>query len=205
MLRNGLLPIALIGSLFLAAGCSSQRYSASLQFRSIDTSHLFTERFSHAYFSQSDDGDRTVVLIDEGLPRTSSSPNGPLQPLKTIPLIQVVRFKILWNPLHGTRIDAPSTTNCIIDWVIRENGPQPTTDTLRYQGAGFVTAYGGPDSLTIKIRNSTLAAASHSGDLQDPLGRCEMTGSFTADRNDELVASTASRMDQIAFANQPTP
>ena len=189
----------------LAVGCSGSAGGAKMQLRSVDSARSFSETFPQAFYSQSDDGDRVVVLINDGLPRETGASVGPVKPIQNVPLRQVVRFKILWNPLHGTRIDAPSTTNCVIDWVIREAGPNPGADSLRYQGAGFVITRANDSGLGITVRSATLDAAARSGNLADPIGRCILSGKFTAVHDDQVVEATTRRMDQLPLSRNTMP
>ncbi|MBV8780751.1 MAG: hypothetical protein JO353_05075 [Phycisphaerae bacterium] len=198
-----LFPLILIPTLGLMAGCGSSVGAGDLRFRSVESNRLFSEHFAKAYYSQSDDGDRTVVLINDGLPQAGPA-EGPLDPVASEPLRQVVRFRILWNPLHGTRIDAPSTTNCVIDWIVRDTSSQAAVDSLHYQGAGYVSASQTEKGLVITVRSAALDAAARTGELADPVGRCIVNGKFIAIRDDQLVAATVARMDEMPLA-EATP
>jgi len=177
--------------LFLIGGCAaSTPKPAVLSLHSAAGGRGFAQTFPNAYFSQSDDGDRQVVLINGGYAKIATHSAGPLQPVEALPLSQVMRFKILWSPLPGTHTDAPSTTNAIIDWTIRAARPGEEGDSLHYRGAGFVDVNGDSQRLTLTIRNLTLEPTSRTGSLVDPLGTCSVNGSFTAVRNDGLVQAT---------------
>ena len=182
-----LLPLLLL----FVTGCSSNPTPkpAVLSLRSFSTGHTFDQTFPRAYFSQSDDGDREIILINDGF--TAVKPTGgPLQPVATLPLQQIMHFKILWSPLPDTHTDAPSTTNAVIDWTISSARPGVSGDSLHYRGAGFVQIDGGSQRLTLTIRNATIEPTAHTGSLMDPLGTCAINGHFTALRNDGLVNAT---------------
>ena len=182
--------------LLLAGGCaSSSPKPIVLNLRSASDGRGFAQSFPHAYFSQADDGDRQVVLINDGYGKIVNPAQGPLQPVAVLPLQQVMRFKILWNPLSGTHTDAPSTTNAIIDWTIRAARPGETGDSLHYQGAGFVLVDGDSNRLTLTIRDATIQPTTHTGSLVDPLGTCAIFGTFVAYRNDGLVQSTIADLE----------
>ena len=183
---------SLIAILFLlTGGCASNSAPrpAVLSLRSAASGRNFAQTFPRAYFSQSDDGDREIILINDGFAVVKPTA-GPLQPVAALPLQQIMHFKILWNPLPDTHTDAPSTTNAVIDWTISSARPGVTGDSLHYRGAGFVQVDGDSQSLTLTIRNATLVPAAHTGSLVDPLGTCAVSGRFTALRNDGLVQAT---------------
>jgi hypothetical protein len=184
---SALLPLLVL----FVAGCSSNPTPkpAVLSLRSFSSGHTFAQSFPRAYFSQSDDGDREIVLINDGFAAVKPT-GGPLQPVATLPLQQIMHFKILWNPLPDTHTDAPSTTNAVIDWTISSARPGIAGDSLHYRGAGFVQIDGSPERLTLTIRNATIEPTAHTGSLMDPLGTCAINGRFTALRNDGLVNAT---------------
>jgi len=176
----------------VAVGCASNAppKPAVLSLQSAASGRTFAQTFPRAYFSQSDDGDREVILINDGFVAVKPTGGGPLQPVATLPLQQIMHLKILWNPLPDTRTDAPSATNAVIDWTITSVRPGETGDSLRYRGAGLVQVSGGNQRLTLTIRNATIEPTGHSGSLVDPLGVCWVNGTFTAMRNDGLVQAT---------------
>jgi hypothetical protein len=198
-------PLRLIAAVIagvLAAGCSSTPAPALLALRPVAGGRGFAQRFPRAYFSQADDGDREVVLIDDGYTAAPAPAAGPLQPVATTPLQQFMSFKILWSPLHGTRSDAPSATNALIDWTIRASRPGRADDYMHYQGAGFVLVDGDSQFLTLDIRNASLEPTQHSGGLSDPLGPCTISGRFTAARDDGLVQATLTDLRSFAIIDR---
>jgi hypothetical protein len=174
------------------SGCASNAppKPAVLSLESAASGRTFAQTFPHAYFSQADDGDREIILINDGFVAVKHTTGGPLQPVATLPLQQIMHVKILWNPLPDTRTDAPSATNAVIDWTITSARPGQTGDSLHYRGAGLVQVDGGYQRLTLTIRNATIEPTGHTGSLVDPLGTCRLNGTFTAMRNDGLVQST---------------
>jgi hypothetical protein len=191
--------------LLLAGGCASTSAPkpAILSLRSSSNGRGFAQTFPEAYFSQSDDGDREILLINDGVAQTPTHEAGPLQPVASLPLAQYMHFKILWNPLPGTHTDAPSTTNAVIDWTIRASPPGRAGDSLHYRGAGFVELDGNSHSLFLIIRNASLELTSHTGSLVDPLGTCTINGHFLAIRNDGLVNGTLADLDQKESGPDP--
>jgi hypothetical protein len=202
--------------LLLIGGCAASAPDpAIISLKSASGGRGFAQTFPHAYFSQSDDGDRQVVLIDDGRSKIVAPPTaGPIQPTAALPLQQVMQFKILWNPLPGTHTDAPSTTNAVIDWTIRAAPAGEQGDSIHYRGAGFVEVDGDSQRLTLTIRSVTLEPTSRTGSLVDPLGTCSLNGTFTAVRDDGMVQSAiadlqaqpveaAARMDPIGSAAPP--
>jgi hypothetical protein len=174
--------------LLLVGGCAgSTPRPAVLSLQSEAGGREFAQTFPHAYFSQNDDGDREIILINDGNVKPAHPTAGPIQPVAALPLQQVMHFKILWNPLSGTHTDAPSTTNAVINWTIRAARPGEAGDSLHYRGAGFVQLEGDSQRLEIVIRNASIQPTSHTGILVDPLGTSTLNGRFVAYRNDGLV------------------
>ncbi len=198
--------LLLLSALALVAltGCQSGTTPpAVVGLQSDTTGKSFTQNFPQAYFSVTPEGDRDVVLIDEGIPKNITAQHGTIQPVSTIPLRQVMHFKILWDPPHGTQADAPSTTNAIIDWTIRTTDRSGNSDTLRYQGAGFVLTDSSRSEMYLRVRSASLESGQHTGNLIDPIGKCSMSGSFTAYRNDDLVTATIADMREEPVAAIP--
>jgi hypothetical protein len=189
---NYLFPLLFLVLVLVSGGCASNAppKPAVLSLESTASGRTFAQTFPHAYFSQADDGDREIILINDGFVAAKPTSGGPLQPVAALPLQQIMHLKILWNPLPDTRTDAPSTTNAVIDWTITSARPGETGDSLHYRGAGFVQIYGGYQRLTLTIRNATIEPTGHTGALVDPLGACRLNGTFTAMRNDGLVEAT---------------
>jgi hypothetical protein len=138
------------------------------------------------------------VLIEDGLspaPEDKKS-TGPLHAASAAPISQVVCLRVLWQPLRGVKPDTPSATNAVIDWYVRSNDPASRDDQLHYRGAGFVRIDDSGPQARFVIRNARVQLTDSTGRLQDPLGQSLLTGSFTATRNDAMVAATLEALHQ---------
>jgi len=201
-----LLPFAFF--LLLPLACSSG--PAWLTFQSTESDRQYSQRFSRAYFAREAGGEYQAVLIEDGLAPApeDKTPAGPLHAASTAPLSQVVYLRILWQPLRGVKPDTPSATNAVIDWYVRSNDAAGRDDRLHYRGAGFVRIDDSGQEARFVIRNARVQLADSSGRLQDPLGQSLLTGSFTATRNDAMVAATLEALRQTSpgqHADQSNP
>lgn len=181
----------------LLGGCGSK--AANLTFNSDHNGTQYTQQFRQAVFARAEGGEYDLVLVEDGIgaaPRARS--HGPLLSSAAAPLSQTVYIRVLWKPLRGSKPDAPSATNSVIDWYVRATDSGDRGDRLHYRGAGFVTIYDYGDEARFVIRNAHLQLTNASDRLQDPLGASSVTGSFLAIRQDELVAS------QIKLLQEPS-
>jgi hypothetical protein len=189
MIRNLSQAICVILLAALAGGCASD--AATLRFQSVESGKFAVREFRRAYYSKTEDGQYTAVLTDDGINAAPAKSSGAIPAAtSTAPLRQVVSIRVLWRPLRGSKPDAPSTTNAVIDWYVRSNTDPASKDMLHYRGAGFISIYGSGETARFTVRNARVELAEQSGRLQDPLGQTELTGSFLATRSDTLAASS---------------
>src|SRR5687767_6682003 len=138
--------LSLLGLALLGAGCSSQG-RPTLKLVSLDKKPAaFTQRFSHAYASRSDDGEYDLVLVKEvEVPPAVASAGDdsdavPAAAAAGVPssLRQLMHVRVLWRPRRGVRGNASVTANASIRWyVVGDSGRG--TEALEYAGTGSVT------------------------------------------------------------------
>lgn len=174
--------------LLFSIGCVHR--TTGLRFSSTLSGQQFGQRFNRAYFDHTQQGDYDIVLLDDGLRSpTSSGGNAPLQPVPVVSLNQFIHLHVLWKPLHGNKVDAPSTTNAIIDWYVRTNEFVDQPARLHYRGAGYVSVYDGKQIARFVVRAGSLNLVDQTGQMHDPLGSTSLSGSFKAAHDPSLVAS----------------
>lgn len=187
-------------------GCASS--PGSLVMTSDASSKQYTQTFNRAYYSQGDGGEYEVILMEDGIIAAPTKGNAPLaSSTAAAPLNQTVHIRVQWRPMRGSKADAPTATNAVINWYVRSNDVG-STDHLHYRGAGFVQVYGSGQKIQFAIRNAHLELTGSSGRLNDPLGPSRLTGTFVALRGDSQVSTALSTIrEQLAIRNgaRPTP
>jgi hypothetical protein len=165
-------------ALVLATGCSSR---PTLSVSSVDKNKNFEKTFTQVYATRSVDGDYDIVLLDDPMDDAHMPvPGKPLEPTPVRPLRHMVHIHVMWAPMVGDRGDHPSATNAAINWYVWGDSSGRQTDMMQYGGAGFVKIYAGDDSADFKISNTTLKLKKSRGQMSDPVGTAQLTGSFTA-------------------------
>jgi hypothetical protein len=177
--------ILLLCALVACVGCASP--DPAIQFRAARTGQIYSQQFGKAIFARVDGGEYNVVLSSAATHAHSDS-SGPIESAPSDPLTQTVFIRILWKPLTGIRLDAPSTTNAVIDWRVRGNDPSAGA-YLHYRGAGFVSVYDSGETSRFVIRRANVELSASGGQLQDPLGTSSLSGTFEAVRDDGVVAA----------------
>jgi hypothetical protein len=179
------LPGVLFGLAFglLAAGCAGP--SAQLTVRSIDKRQTFEQRFDSAYAGKDEMGDYDVVLAKD-----------------TGGVRHLVHVRVLWKPMKGTKLDHPSATNSIIDWVVWDDSHGPDGGYIAYTGAGFVDLQRSGNTAKLDIRNATLSPTARHGSINDPVGRTKVSGTIVARANRDRVNTLLSQMPNTSAAAQ---
>ena len=173
--------LVLLGLTFstITCGCATSRSTLTLS--QVGGNETFTQTFSHAFASQTPDGDYQIVLIQDA---TETAPHtDPGQPLTATPLPpvrQIVHIRTLWRPTRGTKPDHPCATNGSIDWYVMGGGTAGATDMVKYEGVGFVTVDPDGDTVEVTVRNASLKPTYRTGAMTDPLGKSRLTGNITA-------------------------
>jgi hypothetical protein len=173
---ESLLAATVAMAMVATAGCSSWRGSAG-ELRTVslgEQSSILPSRFTTSYFAPDRNGSTTFMLADASL---DSLLNNPPQSG------QILHVELLWNPLPGRTPMDPSATNASFRLIVFVDGRVGI-----YSGAGFALPYGDPqesDSLTITVRDATLQLEEATAGFADALGVAQMTGTFTARRDEK--------------------
>ncbi|HVT90472.1 MAG TPA: hypothetical protein VHD56_16580, partial [Tepidisphaeraceae bacterium] len=171
------------------------------------TARKYSQHFTRSFYTITDDGEYNVVLAEDGVWAIKSRSTGPIFPTgANRPLTQTMHIRVLWKPQSGSKPDAPSATNAIIDWYVRSNDSGGGLDHLHYRGVGFVAIYESRNESRFVIRNARMELTDSSGRLQDPLGGASITGSFLALRDDSQVTTALNVLhDEMAVASPAMP
>lgn len=183
-------------------GCASG--PAWLTFKSVESEKQYSQRFNRSYFSIGEDGQYNIILIEDGMGQPSGRTSGPLVSTASAPVSQIIHIRVLWKPLRGSKPDAPSATNSVIDWYVRPADYDGAGQRLHYRGAGFVVIDQSRQQAKIVIRNARLELADGSVQLRDPLGTSTLSGSFTAIEDQAMVESTLSALKREVGHGQPS-
>jgi hypothetical protein len=198
--------VALTFVLF-ASGCALHDDKAPrLQLRSAQTKQVYAQQFDRAYYSSRGTGEYEIVLVADGDAAAAepkkTRPGQPLPPSEEAPLRQVVHVRVHWRPLRGTKPDHPSATNAVIDWYVTAptGDAAQADDRLHYQGAAFVELGTNGHVAKVAITKAQMSLVEAVGSLYDPVGRSVLWGSFTATRNETMVASVTTPLRLEAAA-----
>lgn len=170
-----------------AAGCATGKPAATLRLTSGDDGRQFEQTFRAARFSRGNSGDVDIILVDqtEGLSRTLTGRDKPLETTASAPLTHLMHIRVLWRPTRAIRAGAPSASNATIQWTAlsRDGG------RLDYTGTGFVRLSGDGESIRVYLNRARLAPTHREGDLDDPIGPVTLDATFRASREDATVAT----------------
>lgn len=184
--------IGLLGALCLllpSVGCQTDRPAATLKLTSTADGRAFEQVFRAARFTRGATGDVDVVLIDqtEGLSRTLTGRDKPLESTPSAPLTHLMHVRVLWKPTRAIRAGSASASNATVQWVVlsRDGG------RVDYTGTGFVQIDGGreDEQIRVRMRGVRLHPAHKTGDLDDPIGPVKLDATFRAAREDGTVAT----------------
>src|SRR5437868_9185922 len=100
----------------MATGCGSK--TASLTFASNQGDSRFSQDFTRAYYWRTESGEYDIVLSEDGISPAKVKTSGPIVASAAAALNQTVHIRVLWKPLRGSKPDAPSATNAVIDWYV---------------------------------------------------------------------------------------
>lgn len=183
-----------------AAGCATAKPAATLKLTSGADGRQFEQTFRAARFSRGNSGDVDIVLVDqtEGLSRTLTGRDKPLETTASAPLTHLMHIRVLWKPTRAIRAGAPSASNATIQWTAlsRDGG------RLDYTGTGFVRLSGNADSIRVSLNRARLSPTHREGDLEDPIGPVTLDATFRAAREDATVATA---LTMIRHRGEPAP
>jgi hypothetical protein len=165
--------LIILTSAFLSgAGC----VGGQIELRPADSdSRVYAERFTRIFGreDQNQAGESLHVFPNHDIVMFAdrSAPDGDFS--------QFVRLRTFWQYIPGLHHTRDGQINCTIDYILV--GPR---GALLYQGAGLLHAVpasgpGGP-RIDCLLKSGTLALRGKTGDAEDVLGRCLISGSFTA-------------------------
>jgi hypothetical protein len=149
---------------------------------------VFAQHFDKAFASRDEAGDYRIILLDDGLKQPPAE--GPLKPAATPPVRQVVRIRLFWRPMLGTKPNFPSASNAAIDWYVMGTGSRESIDMVHYQGVGFVSVRGVAGGARVTIHKAMLQPVASCGDMADPIGRTNLSGTLFALSNARQVRLT---------------
>jgi hypothetical protein len=163
----------------MLAGCSSQAGKLSVVSTTLTDVQL-DSRYQTVIYSRQESGLVTAVLID-----------GPIEAPR-----QVVTIRTIWTPWAGrTPVDADAT-NATIQYVIYA-GPDRQIAGV-YSGAGYVYLYdnAGRSTVDFGIWQSNLILVDSTVGFQDRIGQANMTGEFSARRDDARTLTLIRTMSE---------
>jgi hypothetical protein len=188
-------PLFLLAPLVWCGGCTS--HGGRLDLEPAGSDRTLTQHFSSAFITQARGGEYDVVLVDHA-EFERQKPTKPLQPQPLSPTRQVMHLHLYWRPLSGATRN-PAGVNAAIDWYVL--GSDEQQDVIVYEGAGVVTVNGSGRQRQVVITDGTVRPKEARGEMQDPIGRSRISGTFTADVNRTRVRETLAEMRALG----PTP
>jgi hypothetical protein len=116
-------------------------------------------------------------------------------------------IRVLWRPMRASIREEATAANAAIEWFILGENSGGAQDLLRYSGTGFVDVRVKGDFATVEIAGASLDLADRAGNLQDPIGRAELSGSILVRRDDVLTRATLAEVVPLSRpgnARQPS-
>lgn len=167
----------------ILGGCAGQ---SRLSIIPTNSSRRFVQTFGQAYAAQDDAGDYRILLLNDGLASTSAS-NAALRATSQPPVRQVVHIRLFWRPMIGAKANFPSSANAAIDWYIMGVGSREGIDMVHYRGVGFVSVNPAPGGVSVSIDHTHMQPAACCGSMSEPFEQAQLSGSFFAVNDAELV------------------
>ena len=179
----------LSGALFPAllalalGGCNISHSAGNLRSQSLRTnSVILPGDYRVAVFSTNNIAGTSILLSDVPIEQVVSG---------EVINAQILHIELLWLPKAGATPMDPSATNASIRHIVISNGQVGI-----YAGAGFARPDKDPtgnDTITITLRDASLALQESTSGFVDLLTPTRLTGTFTAKRDDK-------RARQLYFA-----
>jgi hypothetical protein len=147
---------------------------------------LLQGNFRNVFFAHESNGEPSFILSDVPLDQIASGE------AKTA---QVLHVQLLWDPVAGRTPMEPSATNASIRYVVIANG-----EVGVYSGAGFAMYSGKLASdkrITLTLRDASLQLQDATAGFNDLLSPAQMTGTFTALRDDAKARQMHRAASQI--------
>ena len=171
-------------------GCGPSLPSVSV--RPQGDSATLRETFDRGFVSRTSDfGEDQVVLVNAPLDRlTPDQPTKLIQPLPEVPLHTVLWIRLHWRAKTGA-LSTDAGLNAVLHWYVYGSpagGGAPSL--LHYVGTGFVLLKDAGNGVDVDVSHGTLSLAERYGDLRDPLGSFDLSGSFHAVTGDTQLTET---------------
>ena len=191
--------ILLVLLVIAGSGCAAARATPAVTFRSLKTGRTYTQKFPQAVFTRNDSGQVEIALTNTGGEAArQSNPGAPLAPTSAPPLRQIMTIRVLWRPMRATADSEASAANAAIEWFILGESSSGAQDRLRYSGTGFVDVRVKGEFATVEIYSASLEPVDRAGELQDPIGRAELSGSILVRRDDALTRATLAEVAPLS-------
>lgn len=178
---------AVIAICLAVAGCTwTGGTGGAIRARSLgDDPVLLQGSFKNVYFSYEPNAEASFIFSDVSLNQVSA---GDVQ------TAQVLHVQLLWDPVAGRTPMEPSATNASIRYVVIANG-----EVGVYSGAGFAI-YSGKltdKRVTLTLRDASLQLQDATAGFNDLLSPAHMTGSITAQRDNDKARQMHRAASQI--------
>ncbi len=190
MLRVGVLA-ALFG------GCQSQSltFHSSLQTRPLQCP------VTRAYWSQDQSGEDQIVLLNDPIDATTTSPAGDaLAARNSPPIRQVLVIHFRWRNAISVRGDNPTSDNAVLDWFVYGGG---TPGFLHYAGSAHVALATHATNADVDIHRGSLTLVEKSGDFRDPLGSFTVDGKADATNSPGQLRQTLQDLAEATRETKP--
>lgn len=170
----------------LTAGCAGHGSAGAMRVQSLgEHPAVLTGNYVAAFYSVGTNGDPSFMLSDIPVADVVSghSTHG-----------QILHIELLWVPQPGRTPMDPSATNTTIRLLVISNG-----EVGMYGGAGFALPEGRMDAktITLTLRDASMQLLESTAGFIDLLSPAQMTGSFSATRDDQKVREMSNAASQL--------
>jgi len=168
------------------AGCAGHGSAGAMRIQSLgDRPAVLAGDYTTAYFSREADEEASFMLAD--MPAA-----GVLK--GTVGNGQLLHIDLLWLPKPGRTPIDPSATNATIRLVVISNGEMGL-----YGGAGFAMPDGSLEGkkVSLTLRDASVQLLESTPGFVDLLSPAQMTGSFSAQHNDQKSRDLKNAASQV--------
>ena len=183
---QGVFILATLTGMLILSGCSNIGSAGSLHTRSLgDQPVILPAKYVAAYFGPDPQGSMSFMLTDVAVEQVID---------RKVSQGQILHVDLLWEPKPGSTPIDPSATNASLRLVVIANG-----EVGVYGGAGFALPSGKLDgrSVTLTLRDASLQLQDATPGFRDLLSPAEMTGTFTAKRDETKTRQLNHAASQI--------
>lgn len=175
-----------VASVFWAGGCAKWGSAGSLHTRSLgDAPVVLPAQYVAAYFGPDPQGSTAFMLTDVPIDHVFD---------RKVAKGQILHVDLLWVPKPGRTPIDPSATNASLRLVVIIDG-----EVGVYGGAGFALPSGPLDekAVTLTLRDASLQLQDSTPGFRDLLSPAQMTGTFTAKRDEVKTRKLNDAASQI--------